>query len=54
MLRFDYFNFTARLVLDFVANNERLCKLRIRGKFFKYSIINVHAPAEENLDEEKN
>ena len=30
-----------------------MCWLRIRGKFFNYSIINVHAPTEDKSDIEK-
>jgi hypothetical protein len=31
-----------------------MCWLRIREKFFNYSIINAHAPTEDNSDIEKN
>ena len=31
-----------------------MCWLRIRGKFFNYSIINAHAPTEDKYDIEKN
>jgi hypothetical protein len=31
-----------------------MCWLRIRGKFFNYSISNAHAPTEDNSDIEKN
>ncbi|KAJ4451970.1 hypothetical protein ANN_03454 [Periplaneta americana] len=37
----------------FEAVNERLCRLRIRGKLFNYSIINFHAPTEEKDEQEK-
>jgi len=30
-----------------------MCWLRIRGKFFNYSIINVHAPTGDKSDNEK-
>ncbi|XP_038116921.1 uncharacterized protein LOC119769090 [Culex quinquefasciatus] len=40
-------------VFGFTAISERMCKLRIRGRFFNYSIINVHCPHEERLDDEK-
>ena len=33
--------------------NERMCKLRIKGRFFNNSIINVHCPHEERPDDEK-
>ena len=32
--------------------NDRLCWIRVRGKF-NYSIINAHAPTEDKDDEEK-
>lgn len=40
-------------VIDFNPINERLCTLRIRGKFFNISLINAHAPTEEKDDEVK-
>ncbi|XP_038120074.1 uncharacterized protein LOC119770038 [Culex quinquefasciatus] len=40
-------------VFGFTAISERMCKLRIRGRFFNYSIINVHCPHEEKSDDEK-
>ncbi|XP_052562952.1 uncharacterized protein LOC128092669 [Culex pipiens pallens] len=40
-------------VFGFTAISERMCKLRIRGRFFNYSIINVHCPHEEKTDDEK-
>jgi hypothetical protein len=39
--------------MDFKAKLTRMCRLRIRGKFFNYSIICVHAPTEEKNGEEK-
>ena len=33
--------------------NERMCKLRIKGRFFNYSIINVHCPHEKRPNDEK-
>ncbi|XP_052561955.1 uncharacterized protein LOC120429290 [Culex pipiens pallens] len=38
-------------VFGFTAISERMCKLRIRGRFFNYSIINVHCPHEEKTDD---
>lgn len=38
------------MVIDFQPIFPRLCKIRLRGKFFNYPIINTHAPTE---DEEK-
>ena len=42
------------LVMDFKPISGRMCILRIKGKFFNYSLINVHAPtnvAEDNVKE---
>ena len=41
------------LVMDFKAVSTRICTLRIKGKFFNYTIINVHAPTEVSSEEEK-
>ena len=41
------------VIIDFMAINDRLCTLRMQGKFFKISLKNVHAPTEEK-DEEEN
>ncbi|XP_055632406.1 craniofacial development protein 2-like [Toxorhynchites rutilus septentrionalis] len=35
------------------AINERMCVLRIKGRFYNYSIINVHCPHEGRPDDEK-
>ena len=43
----------ARHVIDWKPINERICVLRVKGKFFNYSIINVHAPHNERPDDEK-
>jgi hypothetical protein len=40
-------------ILSSEPYNERLCKLRIKGKFNNLSIISAHAPTEEKTDEEK-
>lgn len=40
-------------VMDFQPINERLCKLRLRGKKCHMTLINVHAPTEEKSEEEK-
>ncbi|XP_039442206.1 uncharacterized protein LOC120422734 [Culex pipiens pallens] len=40
-------------VFGFIAFSERMCELRIRGRFFNYSIINVHCLHEEKTDDEK-
>jgi exonuclease III len=39
-------------VIDFKPVNERISRLRVRGKFFNCSIINAHAPTEEKSEEE--
>ena len=41
------------LVTDFKAKTPRICKLRVGGLFFNYSLICVHAPTEEKDDDEK-
>lgn len=41
------------LILNFNPINERISVLRIKGKFFNCSLINVHAPTEMKPDEEK-
>ncbi|PNF17173.1 hypothetical protein B7P43_G09059 [Cryptotermes secundus] len=41
------------LSLDFQAKSHRTCRLRIKGKFFNYSLICMHAPTEDKSDEEK-
>jgi len=41
------------LVMDFKAISTRICTLRIKRKFFNYTIINVHAPREVSTEEEK-
>ena len=33
--------------MNFEAVDERICSLRIRGKFNNFTIILVHAPAED-------
>ena len=40
-------------IIDFTEVSGRLCVLRIKGKFFNYSILNVYAPHNELLNEEK-
>jgi hypothetical protein len=40
-------------ILRFEPVNDRLCWIRVRGKFRNYSIINAHAPTEDKDDEEK-
>jgi len=33
--------------------NERMCKLRIRGKFYNITLISAYAPTEDAQDEAK-
>ena len=42
-----------RHVIDWKPVSERICVLRVKGKFFNYSIINVHAPHNERPEDEK-
>jgi hypothetical protein len=39
--------------LGFEPYNERMCKLRIKGKYHNISIICVHAPTEDSDNTEK-
>ena len=41
------------LVTNFTAINERLCVLRLKGRFFNYSLINIHAPTNDSEEEAK-
>jgi endonuclease/exonuclease/phosphatase family metal-dependent hydrolase len=41
------------LVINFTPINERLCTLRIKGRFFNYSLINIHAPTNDSEEEAK-
>ena len=40
-------------VIGWEPINERMSKIRIKGRFFNYSIINVHCPHEGRADDEK-
>ena len=40
-------------VIGFKPKNERMCSIRIRGKMFNMTLINVHAPTEETDDKIK-
>ena len=41
-------------ILGFEPINERISKLRLKGKFHNITIINTHAPTEEKDEETKN
>jgi exonuclease III len=40
-------------IMSFTPINERICMLRLKGKFHNITLINVHAPTEEKIEEEK-
>jgi exonuclease III len=40
-------------VMEFEPYNERLCKLRIKGKYNNITLINVYAPTEDHTEESK-
>ncbi|XP_041785866.1 uncharacterized protein LOC121601136 [Anopheles merus] len=42
-----------RRVIGWWPINERMCRLRIRGRFFNLSIINVHSPHLGSTDDDK-
>ena len=35
---------TQKRVIGWWPVNERMCRLRVKGRFFNISIINVHSP----------
>ena len=39
--------------MSFNPVDKRICSLRIRGKFFNYTLINVHAPTEDKESKDK-
>jgi hypothetical protein len=41
------------MVKNFTPINERLCVIRIKGKFVNYSLINIHAPTNVSEEEAK-
>ena len=41
------------LTLNFIPIDERLCVLRLKGRFKNYSLINAHAPTNESSDDDK-
>jgi len=42
-----------KYVKDFKIINERTCCLRLKAKWFSCTLINVHAPANEKMEEIK-
>lgn len=40
-------------VIIYKAMNERICLVRLRGRFFNISLISVHAPTDDKSDDEK-
>ena len=40
-------------VIGYRPINDRICVLRLKGKFFNISLISVHAPIEDSTEEEK-
>jgi hypothetical protein len=41
------------MVKNFTPINERLCLIRIKGRFFNFSLINIHAPTNDSEEEAK-
>jgi hypothetical protein len=41
------------MVINFTPINERLCVIRIKGRFFNYSLITMHAPTNDSEEEAK-
>jgi hypothetical protein len=41
------------IVKKFTIFNERLCVIRIKGRFSNYSLINIHAPTNDSEEEAK-
>jgi exonuclease III len=40
-------------ILGFTPVSERICRLRVKTRFFNLSVINVHAPTEDKDETEK-
>jgi hypothetical protein len=41
------------MVINFIPINERLCVIRIKSRFFNYSLINIHTPTNDTEEEAK-
>jgi hypothetical protein len=41
------------MVKNFTPINERLCVIRIKGRFFNYSLMNIHPPTNDSEEEAK-
>jgi exonuclease III len=41
------------MVINFTPINERICVIRINGRFSNYSLINIHAPTNYSEEEAK-
>jgi hypothetical protein len=39
--------------MGFEPINERICKLRLKGKYYNITIINIHTPTEEKDEDTK-
>jgi hypothetical protein len=37
-------------ITDFEPVNDRICKIRVKLKFFNLTMISIHAPTEEKED----
>jgi hypothetical protein len=42
---------TEKNIMSFTPINERICTLRVKEKFHNITLINVHAPTKENIEE---
>jgi exonuclease III len=40
-------------LLDFEPQNDRICKIRLKGMFINITVISAHAPTNDNDDQEK-
>jgi hypothetical protein len=44
---------TIKAIMNYTAVNERICRVRLKGRYFNISIHSVHAPTEEKEEEDK-